>query len=133
MRKIFAFIMTTVDGYYEGRNQEFDFWVIDDEFNEFSVQQLDEADALAFGRVTYEAMAAYWPTSAAGRGRPEGCNADERHAEDRRLTNARSRRVNQHAAHQCRRRPCDAQAGARQADRCLGRPQSDGEPSCRSA
>jgi dihydrofolate reductase len=65
MRKIFAFIMTTVDGYYEGPNQDFDFWVIDDEFNEFSVQQLDEADALAFGRVTYEGMAAYWPTSAA--------------------------------------------------------------------
>jgi dihydrofolate reductase len=65
MRKIFAFIMTTLDGYYEGPNQEFDFWVIDDEFNEFSLQQLDEADTLVFGRVTYEGMAAYWPTPAA--------------------------------------------------------------------
>ena len=26
MRKIFAFIMTTLDGYYEGPNQEFDYW-----------------------------------------------------------------------------------------------------------
>jgi dihydrofolate reductase len=64
MRKIFAFIMTTLDGYYEGPNQEFDFWVVDEEFNEFSVGQLDEADTLVFGRVTYQGMAAYWPTPA---------------------------------------------------------------------
>jgi dihydrofolate reductase len=64
MRKIFAFIMTTLDGYYEGPNQEFDFWVVDEEFEEFSVEQLDEVDALLFGRVTYEGMAAYWPTPA---------------------------------------------------------------------
>ncbi len=65
MRKIFSFMMATVDGYYEGPNQEFDFWTVDDEFNEFSVEQLDEADTLVFGRVTYEGMAAYWPTPAA--------------------------------------------------------------------
>lgn len=65
MRKIFAFIMTTLDGYYEGPNQAFDFWVVDEEFDEFSVEQLDEVDVLVFGRVTYEGMAAYWPTPAA--------------------------------------------------------------------
>jgi dihydrofolate reductase len=65
MRKIFAFIMTTLDGYYEGPNHEFDFWVLDEEFSEFSVEQLDEVDTLLFGRVTYEGMAAYWPTPAA--------------------------------------------------------------------
>jgi dihydrofolate reductase len=70
MRKIFAFIMTTLDGYYEGPNQEFDFWVVDEEFEEFSVEQLDEVDALLFGRVTYEGMAAYWPTPAAERDDP---------------------------------------------------------------
>ncbi|WP_446220069.1 dihydrofolate reductase family protein [Micromonospora sp. IBHARD004] len=57
--------MTTVDGYYEGPNQEFDWPVVDDEFNEFSERQLDEADMLLFGRVTYEGIAAYWPTGAA--------------------------------------------------------------------
>ena len=65
MRKIFAFIMTTLDGYYEGPDQEFDFWVLDEEFNRFAAEQLDEADTLLFGRVTYEEMAVYWPTSAA--------------------------------------------------------------------
>jgi dihydrofolate reductase len=62
MRKIFAFILTTLDGYYEGPNQEFDFWVVDEEFDRFAVEQLDEVDTLLFGRVTYEGMAAYWPT-----------------------------------------------------------------------
>jgi dihydrofolate reductase len=62
MRKIFAFILTTLDGYYEGPNQEFDFWCIDEEFDRFAVEQLDEVDTLLFGRVTYEGMAAYWPT-----------------------------------------------------------------------
>ena len=62
MRKIFGFIMSSLDGYYEGPNQEFDWPVVDDEFLAFSVEQLDEADTLLFGRTTYEGMAAYWPT-----------------------------------------------------------------------
>jgi dihydrofolate reductase len=70
MKKIFAFLMTTLDGYYEGPNQEFDFWVLDEEFAEFSAAQLDEVDTLLFGRVTYEGMAAYWPTPAAQRDDP---------------------------------------------------------------
>jgi dihydrofolate reductase len=65
MRKMFAFIVTTVDGYYEGPNGEFDWPVVDAEFNDFAVEQLDEIGTLLFGRVTYEGMAAYWPTPAA--------------------------------------------------------------------
>jgi dihydrofolate reductase len=70
MRRTFAFIMTTLDGYYEGPHQEFDFWVLDEEFEEFSAEQLDEVDALLFGRVSYEGMAAYWPTPEAERDDP---------------------------------------------------------------
>ncbi len=65
MRKIISFLVTTVDGYYEGPNQEFDWPVVDEEFNDFAIQQLDEVDTLLFGRVTYQGMAAYWPTPAA--------------------------------------------------------------------
>lgn len=36
--------------------------MVDEEFNEFAVRQLDEVDTLVFGRVTYEGMASYWPT-----------------------------------------------------------------------
>jgi dihydrofolate reductase len=65
MRKILAFLVVTVDGYYEGPNGEFDWPVVDEEFNEFGLQQLEEVDTLLFGRVTYEGMASYWPTPAA--------------------------------------------------------------------
>jgi dihydrofolate reductase len=65
MRKIISFLVATVDGYYEGPNQEFDWPVVDEEFNEFGLQQLEEVDMLLFGRVTYQGMAAYWPTPAA--------------------------------------------------------------------
>jgi dihydrofolate reductase len=71
MRRIRAFLVTTVDGYYEGPNQEFDWPIVDDEFNQFAVQQLDEADTLLFGRATYEGMASYWPTPAARENDPE--------------------------------------------------------------
>jgi dihydrofolate reductase len=70
MRKIFSFLMVTMDGYDEGPAQEFDFWNVDPEFDEFSVAQLDEADTLLFGRVTYEGMAAHWPTKDARQDSP---------------------------------------------------------------
>jgi len=60
-----SFIVTSLDGFYEGPNGEFDWLVPDEEFNEFAARQLDEADTLGFGRATYEHMAAYWPTDRA--------------------------------------------------------------------
>jgi dihydrofolate reductase len=62
MRKLISFMVVTLDGYYEGPNGEFDWPNIDEEFNEFSVSQLNDIDILLFGRVTYEGMASYWPT-----------------------------------------------------------------------
>ena len=38
---------------------------MDDEFNYFSIDQLNLAGGLIFGRVTYQGMAAYWPAPAA--------------------------------------------------------------------
>ena len=62
MRKVFLFMMVTLDGFFEGPNHEIDWHNVDEEFNEFAIQQLDEIDTLLFGRVTYEGMASYWPT-----------------------------------------------------------------------
>jgi dihydrofolate reductase len=70
VRKIFSFHVTSVDGYYEGPNQEFGWPIIDEEFNQFALQQLDEVDTLLFGRVTYQLMASYWPTPAAEQATP---------------------------------------------------------------
>jgi dihydrofolate reductase len=58
-------MVVTLDGYYEGRNGEFDWPNVDDQFNEFAISQLNDIDTLVFGRVTYEGMASYWPTPAA--------------------------------------------------------------------
>ena len=63
MRKVFLFMMVTLDGFFEGPNHEIDWHNVDEEFNEFAIEQLDEIDTLLFGRVTYELMASYWPTS----------------------------------------------------------------------
>lgn len=52
MRKLLLFHVTSDDGYYEGAGQAFDWPVVGEEFNQFSVQQLEEADTLVLGRVT---------------------------------------------------------------------------------
>jgi dihydrofolate reductase len=62
MRKLISFMVVTLDGYYEGPNGEFDWPNVDDEFYEFSINQLNDIDTLLFGRATYEGMASYWPT-----------------------------------------------------------------------
>ncbi len=65
MRTLASFIITTLDGYYEGPNGELDWPVVDEEFDDFALRQLDGADTLGFGRATYEHVAAHWPTEQA--------------------------------------------------------------------
>jgi dihydrofolate reductase len=71
MRRLYSFMVVTLDGFYEGPNGEFDWPNVDEEFNRFGVEQLHDTDLLLFGRVTYEGMAAYWPTPAARQDDPE--------------------------------------------------------------
>ncbi len=68
---IAAFVMLTIDGFYEGPDGAFDFWKLDDEFEQFSNQQLDDFDVIVFGRRTYDGMAEYWPTNDAVEHNPE--------------------------------------------------------------
>jgi dihydrofolate reductase len=63
MKKIILFNMVTLDGFFEGPDKEIDWHNVDEEFNDFAIDQLDEASVLIFGRITYELMAGYWPTS----------------------------------------------------------------------
>lgn len=65
MRKIILFDVITLDGFFEGPEREIDWHQVDDEFNEFAIEQLQEFNLLIFGRITYELMANYWPTTAA--------------------------------------------------------------------
>jgi dihydrofolate reductase len=70
MRKVIFFNLTSLDGYFEGPNRGINWHNVDEEFNEFAVQQTGEFGALLFGRVTYELMAGYWPTESAKRDDP---------------------------------------------------------------
>ena len=62
MRKVLCFMLTSLDGYFEGPNHDITWHNVDAEFNEFAIDQLNSVGTLLFGRVTYELMAAYWPT-----------------------------------------------------------------------
>jgi len=65
MRTLASFIIVSLDGFHEDATGMFDFAIVDEEFREFAIRQLDESDTLGFGRATYEHMAAYWPTDQA--------------------------------------------------------------------
>lgn len=63
MRKLIMWNIITLDGYFEG-NQNWDLSFMDlvwgQELQTLSIEQLNLADYLVFGRVTYEGMAAHW-------------------------------------------------------------------------
>ena len=70
MSTIIFFMLTSLDGYFEGPDRDINWHHVDDEFNDFAIQQTGEFGALLFGRVTYELMTSYWPTETAKRNDP---------------------------------------------------------------
>lgn len=70
MRKLLFQMMVSLDGYFEGPDQSIDWHRVDEEFNEYAIDLLSNVDTLVFGRITYEGMASYWPTSEAIAGDP---------------------------------------------------------------
>lgn len=66
MRKLVMWNLLTLDGYFEGaKSWELD-WHNDvwgEELERLSLDQLRTAEMLLFGRLTYEGMAAHWPTA----------------------------------------------------------------------
>jgi len=55
--------LVTLDGFFEGGapwDLDFHRSVFDNDLERFSIEQLQTADMLLFGRVTYEGMAAHW-------------------------------------------------------------------------
>jgi dihydrofolate reductase len=65
MRTVASFIIISLDGFYEDATGTFDWAIVDEEFRQFAIRQLDESETLGFGRATYEHMAAWWPTDQA--------------------------------------------------------------------
>ena len=65
VRKLIMWNLITLDGYFEGAKNWDLPWherLWGEELERFSLDQLQSADMLVFGRVTYEGMAAYWQT-----------------------------------------------------------------------
>ncbi len=62
MRKLLVFNLISVDGYFEGTNHEIDWHVVDEEFNDYAINQLKGFGAILFGRVTYQMMEKFWLT-----------------------------------------------------------------------
>ena len=55
-------MMVSLDGYFEAPGHDLSWHHVDEEFNNFAIAQLKEADTILFGRRTYELMESYWPT-----------------------------------------------------------------------
>ncbi len=55
------FMMLSIDGYFEGPNHDLSWHNVDDEFNRFATEQLNEADLFIWGRRVYQLMEEYWP------------------------------------------------------------------------
>jgi dihydrofolate reductase len=65
MAKLIMWNLMTLDGFVEGPGRDiswhFDVW--GEELEKLSIEQLQSAGGLMFGRVTYELMASHWPTA----------------------------------------------------------------------
>jgi dihydrofolate reductase len=70
MRKVLFFMLVSLDGFFEGPDRNINWHHVDEQFNEFAIEQLNSVDTLLFGRVTYEMMASYWPTPEAKKDDP---------------------------------------------------------------
>jgi dihydrofolate reductase len=62
VRKIIALIHLSLDGLASGPNDELDWIAYDDELEQYTHSMQAIADAVIWGRRTYESMASYWLT-----------------------------------------------------------------------
>jgi len=91
MRKIHVFANVSLDGYFTDDKNDMS-WAHkrDEEWNAFSSSNASGEAELLFGRVTYEMMAAFWPTPQAAQMLPDvakGMNRMRKYVVSRTLTN----------------------------------------------
>ena len=66
MRRLFAHVFVSLDGFIEGPDPELNWFVTDGDVEQHIDDVLDSIDAMIYGRAAYLSMVAYWP-SATGR------------------------------------------------------------------
>jgi len=63
MRKVILSMQVSLDGFFEGPDQDLSWHMVDDELHRHFNEQLAAMGAFLDGRVTYELMAEFWPTA----------------------------------------------------------------------
>ncbi len=61
MRRIVVFNLISVDGFFARENGDIDWHQVDDEFNQFAIEQTDSFGGIIFGRTTYQLFESFWP------------------------------------------------------------------------
>lgn len=61
MRKLLVFNLVSVDGYFAGPDGNIDWHNVDEEFNQFAVEQTNTFGTIIFGRTTYQIFEDFWP------------------------------------------------------------------------
>ena len=55
-RTVYLFMSTSIDGFFEGPNHDLSWHNVDDEFNQFAIDQLKRTDLFLWGRRIYQLM-----------------------------------------------------------------------------
>ncbi|GIF66269.1 hypothetical protein Ais01nite_43040 [Asanoa ishikariensis] len=63
MRKVIYWVHTSVDGFVDGPNGEFDWASMGPELSAYGKEVHDRVDTFLYGRVVWEMMSSYWPTA----------------------------------------------------------------------
>ena len=63
MRKVIFMMQVSLDGFFEGPEQDLSWHRVDDELHQHFNEELRTMGAFLDGRVTYELMAGFWPTA----------------------------------------------------------------------
>jgi len=61
VRRIIVFNLISLDGYFAGPKGDISWHMVDQEFNEFAVENTKLADTIIFGRKTYQLFEDFWP------------------------------------------------------------------------
>jgi len=81
VRKLIVFNLVSLDGYFTGEGGDISWHMVDDEFQELANEAANSGSTLLFGRVTYQLMEGFWPTTEAMETDPvvaEGMNTSEK-------------------------------------------------------
>jgi dihydrofolate reductase len=70
MGKLFVSNLVSLDGYFADNQGGLGWFVLDDTFFHYVWEMLPQVGTIVFGRLTYELMAAFWPTESAKQTQP---------------------------------------------------------------